>query len=151
MDNYIRKLQVKSLFEAKTNLNVDFDEKINCLFGVNGSGKTTIISILVASMFCDIAKLITLPFSEVSIFIAPTKKKKAKLFFKVTKLENTIEYCFNTEYYETGNSENKQLMFDSSRFSKRDIERQDEKKKTVILNLINSQVSTTYVPLSRIH
>lgn len=148
MDNYIRKLQVNSLFDENTELRIEFDEKVNCLYGVNGSGKTTIINILVASMFCDVIKLSSLPFSKVSIFISPTGKRRAKLFFDVTKTEGKIEYKFNKEYI---NSDDESFLFDLQTISKREPDRIDERKKAKVIQRIKDHVSTTYVPLSRMH
>lgn len=146
MDNYIRKLHVKSLFEDKADFKIEFDEKINCLYGVNGSGKTTIINILVACMFCDIPKLVNLPFSRVSIYISPTNKKRAKLFFEVIKSETKIEYCFDESYID---SENIGQIFEFSALSKRETDRIEERKKSKVIDLIKAYVTTTYVPLSR--
>lgn len=149
MDNYIRKLQVQSLFGDKAELKVEFDEKINCLYGVNGSGKTTTINILVASMTCDVNRLSILPFSKVSIFISPTGKRRAKHFFDVIKMDGNIRYHFNTEYLSPNDVDLEIVDFLIS--SKRELDRVDEKKKGIVTQLIKNNVTTTYVPLSRMH
>lgn len=75
MDHYIRKLKIESLFDDKNTVSIDFIENVNCIYGVNGSGKTTIISLLVASLSCDIKKIANLLFKKAFIYIAPAKKR----------------------------------------------------------------------------
>ncbi len=149
MDNYIRKLSVKSLFNEKTNLSLDFDEKVNCLFGVNGSGKTTVINLLVASLFCDAFKLSTLAFTSVIVSIAHTGKKKARPFFEVTKMANGVAYRFFPEFVDSEKDEAAEFIFPD--ISRKEVSRAEEIKKQKVLERIKVHVSTTYVPLSRLH
>lgn len=149
MDHYIRKLSVKSLFNEKTNLTVDFDEKVNCLYGVNGSGKTTVINLLVASLLCDIPKLLTLSFSKVIISIALSGKRKAQPFFEVNKDQTNINYIFYPEFLDAENDED--AKFEFSVGLKKELDRIEDLKKLKVTGKIRNYVSTTYVPLSRMH
>lgn len=149
MDNYIRKLNVKSLFNEKTNLNIDFDEKVNCLYGVNGSGKTTVINLLVASLFCDVSKLSNLPFSKIIISIAPTGKRKAQPFFEVSKNQSDITYTFYKDFVDDANQEEGAFAFPG--ILKKELDPRDEFKRIKVIEKIKKYVSTTYVPLSRMH
>jgi len=82
MDNYVRRLRIESLFAEDNNFTIDFDENVNCIYGSNGTGKTTVINILVASLCLDLKQLSKLPFKNASIQTSQTGKKKRKTFFR---------------------------------------------------------------------
>jgi predicted ATPase len=146
MDNYIRRLTVKSLFNHNNDLVIDFNEKINCLYGVNGSGKTTIINLLVASVFCDLTRLANLSFHKATIYISLAGKRRAKPFFDVIKTDSGIDYSFYSEF-----SDPSEQYFHFPSSIKREIDRLEEMKRNTVTDIIKRYVTTTYVPLSRMH
>lgn len=85
MENYLRRVSITSLFERNNNYSIDFIEGANCLYGDNGTGKTSIINLIVSSLNCDLGKLKTLPFESVTLYTAKTGQVRPKKFMRVEK------------------------------------------------------------------
>lgn len=66
---YLKKLEVKNLFN-RFDLNLEFKNKINILYGINGSGKTTVLHILTNALNGDYARFFYLSFSKISILFS---------------------------------------------------------------------------------
>ena len=138
MKNYIRKVKVRSLFENNYDLDINFEEKTNCIFGENGTGKTTIINLIVATLNCDIKVLSSIPFESIEILTAKFGTKRARKSIFVNKLnEEEIEFSIFT----SEGKKNFKLQKDSR---KSQLEREE------ILNILGDILHLTYVPLSRL-
>lgn len=85
MENYLRKVVIEGLFEKNNNYSIDFIEGANCIYGDNGTGKTSIINLIVSSLSCDLNKLKTVPFESLSLYTAKTGQVRAKKFIIVRK------------------------------------------------------------------
>lgn len=91
MENYLRKVLIDGLFEKKNNYSIEFIEGANCLYGDNGTGKTSIINLIVSCLNCDLNKLKTLPFDSIVLYTAKTGQVRAKKFLQVQKTYPTIK------------------------------------------------------------
>jgi len=85
MSEYIRRIKVVSLFSKENLIDLDFSDGANCIFGVNGAGKTTIINLIDAIITCKINYILKLPFSSVEIFTAKRGQKRSRRFIKIEK------------------------------------------------------------------
>ncbi len=61
---------VVGLFEDDNNYIIDFEKGSNCLFGDNGTGKTTLINLIVAGLETDLLVLMGVNFEYLSITIS---------------------------------------------------------------------------------
>lgn len=140
MNNYIRRLKIKSLFAHGNDLNIDFEEQVNCIYGANGTGKTTVINILVASLYCDIKQLSRLPFQSIAILTSSAGKKRPKPFLEVSKNpEGLIAFKF------MGSGD----LFECTISSRKNIDPTEEVSKKHLVDLIRNHLAITYVPLTR--
>ncbi|MBC2703481.1 AAA family ATPase [Desulfobacula sp.] len=94
MKNYIRRVRVTDLFDQQNDLVIDFDQSINCIFGVNGTGKTVLINLIVNALFINSQDLFKTPFSSISILTAPDGKKQPEKFLNVSFDGHKINYLF---------------------------------------------------------
>lgn len=69
MNNIIKRVMVVGLFERGNDYLIEFDTGSNCLFGDNGTGKTTLINLIVAVLAGDIGVLTDIEFEYVEITI----------------------------------------------------------------------------------
>ncbi|RUN96892.1 hypothetical protein EKN26_17415 [Enterobacter bugandensis] len=91
MENYLRKVVIEGLFEAENNYTINFIEGANCIYGDNGTGKTSIINLIVSSLSCDITKLRALPFDSILLYTAKSGQVRSKKFLRVYKKKPTIK------------------------------------------------------------
>ncbi|MBD8082608.1 AAA family ATPase [Chryseobacterium caseinilyticum] len=68
--NKIKKVLIKKFWGDKT-VEIDFDKDINFLIGVNGSGKTTIINLIAATLCADFKTLDLTQFQSIEITLYP--------------------------------------------------------------------------------
>lgn len=139
MGSYVRRVKIKSLFEKDNNLIIDFTENTNCIYGDNGTGKTTVINLVVAALKCDMKKLIEIPFSSLEIMTARRGTKRQIRAIKIDKSsDDKIEFnILPSNLYET--------------FESIDDVKENSKKYTVILEALQVLLNLTYVPLSRLN
>ena len=90
MENYLRKVVIEGLFEKDNDYTIDFIEGANCIYGDNGTGKTSIINLIVSCLSCDIGKLKILPFESVILYTAKSGQIRAKKFLHVQKTPPSI-------------------------------------------------------------
>lgn len=143
MDNYIRKVSIKSLFSTDNNLSISFKDGINCIFGVNGSGKTTVINLLVSCLDCDLNTLNSIPFSEIKVLFARSGQTKGRIFIKVSKSEEKIMFELPVDEVYVEFEKTKDGSWISTGKTK--------KNKDEILKYISNSLKLTYVPLTRMH
>jgi predicted ATPase len=85
----IEKVLIKSFWGDKT-VTLNFKEDVNFLIGVNGSGKTTIINLIAASLSADFSTLDRIQFKTIHIALKNTSDKKhgkGSSFIEVQKTE----------------------------------------------------------------
>ncbi|MDH5561903.1 MAG: AAA family ATPase [Deltaproteobacteria bacterium] len=139
MENYIRKVKIRSLFEVNNNLEIQFVEKTNCIFGENGTGKTTIINLIVSTLNCDLKILSSIPFVSIEIMTAKIGTKRARKSIFVNKINNEeIEF----HIYEKNIHEKFNTQLD---------QRVNLKKISIIIDGLNDILNLTYVPLNRLN
>lgn len=74
--SFIEKVGISGFWGSR-NISFKFDKDVNFIIGVNGSGKTTAVNLIVAALKCDFAALDKIEFSKIEISVghAGTKKK----------------------------------------------------------------------------
>lgn len=144
MDYYIRRVTIQDLFEGKNDYKIDLTEGCNCIYGGNGTGKTTIISLIVSCLNAEIDRIAKTPFSSITIHLAKSKQSRPIHFLKVTRTQNlsgtSIDYEILDDEPKTfqlsPRSRNSEISNDST-----------ETLKHRIFDFIN----LTHVPLLRMH
>lgn len=86
-------------------VHLQFNESINFLIGVNGSGKTTIINIVSNALSVDVGQLLTMPFSELAILftkgemIRVEKTSKTNVNFSINYKEDFFRFDLEHDEY----------------------------------------------------
>lgn len=170
MENYIRRVRVSGLFGRETELVVDFDQSINCIYGVNGTGKTVLINLIVNALKVNVPELSRSSFESITILTALDGKKQPESYLTVTRYGDEIFYSFFNNFiidkditgtpkhleilsgvkYRPGKS-SKRSLFDSIWLDRQKfLEEQFEVIPIGLLKkVITRHVSLTYVPLLR--
>lgn len=144
MDFYIRRVTIQDLFESKNDYKIDLTEGCNCIYGGNGTGKTTIISLIVSCLNAEIDRIAKTPFSTIAIHLAKSKQSRPTNFLKVTRSHDASG---TTIVYEILNEEPKIFIL-SPRNRNNEISNEvTESLKQRIFDFIN----LTHVPLLRMH
>jgi len=86
--NYIEKVEILGFWGDKT-VTISFKEQENFLIGVNGSGKTTIINLIAATLEADFYTLDRFQFDKLTLHLRNKEDKRKKPFIEVIKEENT--------------------------------------------------------------
>jgi predicted ATPase len=74
--NYIEKVTIEGFWGERT-LSFNFNDDVNFIIGINGSGKTTAVNIVVAALTADFSELDRLEFSKIEIKLkSKTSRKK---------------------------------------------------------------------------
>ena len=87
--NYIDKVRIEGFWGDKT-IEMDFNKDINFLIGVNGSGKTTFINLVAATLQLDFKTLDRLQYDKIYIRLKSFENKKFKPFVEIEKKETDI-------------------------------------------------------------
>lgn len=95
MDFYIRRVSISDLFEPGNNYKIELFQGCNCIFGGNGTGKTTIINLIVSCLNADFESIAKTPFSSITIQLAKSGQSRALRFLTVNRqfdkvLSNTV-------------------------------------------------------------
>lgn len=85
--NYIERVNINGFWGDKK-VKLFFTKKENFLIGVNGSGKTTIINLIAATIEADFQTLDRIEFDKITIGLVSTNSKKSKSRLIVQKEEN---------------------------------------------------------------
>ncbi|MDH5217565.1 MAG: ATP-binding protein [Gammaproteobacteria bacterium] len=80
-------------FWGNYSVNLDFDTDVNFLIGVNGSGKTTIINMIAATLSADFPTLDRLPFSKIKIQLSKARSKARPVIELDKKPSKNSPYC----------------------------------------------------------
>ncbi|QHI69615.1 ATP-binding protein [Tichowtungia aerotolerans] len=97
MANYIRRVRVVGLFHQENELVVDFEQTINCIYGVNGTGKTVLINLIVNALRVNATELLSAPFESITILTAAEGKRQPETFLTVSKFEDELQYVFHID------------------------------------------------------
>lgn len=87
--NYIDYVRIDGFWGDKT-VEIEFNQDINFLIGVNGSGKTTFINLIAATLQLDFTTLDRLQYDKIHIRLRSFDNKKFKPFVEIEKKENEI-------------------------------------------------------------
>lgn len=105
MEYYIRRVIIQDLFEPKNDYRIDLSEGSNCIYGSNGTGKTTIINLIVNCLNVELEAIAKTPFSSISIDLAKTGQVRAIKFLKLSKSNISLSLDTEIEYeIESSNS-----------------------------------------------
>ncbi len=85
--NYIERVEILGFWGDKT-VDISFKEKENFLIGVNGSGKTTIINLIAATLEADFYTLDRFQFDKITLHLRNKEDKRKKPFIEVIKEDN---------------------------------------------------------------
>lgn len=114
--NKIEKVKIDSFWGDKE-VNLKFKDDVNFLIGVNGSGKTTIINLIAATLKADFATLDRINFKKIQVSLKPKiidAKTKKTAVIEVEKAEKDSSpypnIIFKIKRYE--DSEAKQYLLD---------------------------------------
>ncbi len=73
--NFIDKVSIKGFWGDRA-LEFSFNEDVNFLIGINGSGKTTVINLIVAALKADFSILDTIEFDQITISLRESNGRK---------------------------------------------------------------------------
>ncbi|MFJ4111485.1 AAA family ATPase [Pseudomonas sp. NPDC089758] len=144
MDYYIRRVTIQDLFESKNDYKIDLTEGCNCIYGGNGTGKTTIINLIVSCLNAEIDRIAKTPFSTISIHLAKSKQIRPASFLKVTRNQDISGTVIS---YEIFNEESKTFIISPRARSNEISNELTDSLKHKIFKYIN----LTHVPLLRMH
>lgn len=100
--NKIKKVLIKKFWGDKT-VEINFDKDVNFLIGVNGSGKTTIINLIAATLCADFKTLDITQFQSIEITLYP--KNNLDAIIRVEKKERDFspfpEITFSLKNYDS--------------------------------------------------
>ena len=146
MDHYIRRVAINDLFETGNNYKIDLFQGCNCLYGGNGTGKTTIINLIVNSLNVEVESISKTPFSSITISLAKSGQSRAFKFLQVTRQFDPKTLNTIITYEVDGTTPAPFIVNSRARFMEPYSESIDGLKK-YIYDLVN----LTHVPLLRMH
>lgn len=97
----IESVYVEGFWGART-VKFDFHDDVNFLIGINGSGKTTVVNLVVAALTADLATLDRIDFSEIRIKLKTNINRKKPLILVKKKFSDTNP--FPSIYFEVRTS-----------------------------------------------
>jgi predicted ATP-binding protein involved in virulence len=158
MERYIRRVRVEGMFDSELEMVVDFSPADNCIFGINGSGKTVLINLIVASIQCDIEMLSKLPFKSIRIVTAPVGGKKESNFLTVEKTSYGAVYNFHESMnldikVRLGRELLSNISVDKDKsykiYNRQARSEENSKRRIMLKRLIAQFIPFTYIPLLR--
>jgi predicted ATPase len=149
VEYYIRKVVINDLFEVGNNYKIDLHEGCNCLYGSNGTGKTTVINLIVNSLSVELESLSKTPFAAISIFLAKSGQVRASKFLVVTKGKSGIPGVTDIRYEVDGYA-GYSFSVGSKNIANRIQDRYGDEPEE-LKRLILQKVNLTHVPLLRMH
>ncbi|MGF1874894.1 AAA family ATPase [Photobacterium frigidiphilum] len=153
MDNYIRRVLIEDLFELNNNYKIDLSDGCNCIYGGNGTGKTTIINLIVNSISADVDAISKAAFGSISIRLAKCGQKRARKFFTLTK-ENISNNSHHNLIKLTYDFEDLDESFVININSRDSFDLTSERNSEVInkiKDILHDNINLTHVPLLRLH
>lgn len=144
MDFYIRRVSISDLFESNNNYKIDLTEGCNCIYGGNGTGKTTIINLIVNCLNVEIDRIAKIPFTSITIQLSKSKQSRPLKFIKVSRF---TDFTGSTINFELEGQEPHTFIIGSRSRPIEVANEVTENLKQKIFSLIN----LTHVPLLRMH
>lgn len=153
MEFYIRKVKIEGLFEKGNDYDISLVEGCNCIYGNNGTGKTTIINLIVNSLTVDIESLASLPFASLTIQLAESGKRRARTFFRLEKkIVSSAFFSDDVDFTYIVDGLDEQIKFElqGKKYVNKRLDKNDLKAEKLREYLL-SRIRLTHVPLLRIH
>lgn len=145
MDFYIRRVLINDLFELGNSYKIELAQGCNCIFGSNGTGKTTIINLIVNSLNVEIESIAKTSFSSIVISLAKSGQSRAFKFLKISK-QHDASISSTLVTYELDETSPFAFVVNSRKQMEQYSEAVDGLKK-----YIHDVVNLTHVPLLRMH
>lgn len=137
---YITELRVRGLAGNSRELHYKLDPHVNIFWGLNGSGKTSLLRLLHAALMNDTASLQRIPFKSVSFQIFDPSSRAT--FVRSIDMDAEPDEVSRTEYVQVGPEDFELVEVEGERAWKDDF---------LSKNIIASgQLEHTYLPISRI-
>lgn len=94
--NIINRVKIEGFWGDRI-IDIDFHKDVNFLIGVNGSGKTTVINLIAATLLADFQTLDKIDFKKIKIYLSEVDGRKKP---KIEVIKGETEYSpFNTILY----------------------------------------------------
>lgn len=146
----IKKIEIKNLYG--NNYEISFNEDLSILYGVNGSGKTTILNIIYYVMSGNIEGILQYEFEDISI-------KFSNKYIKISNFDGEIiidngdeKFSFSEKEILFSYKRNKNMHMDINKYN---FEKTDDYyvESSIDLDLMNIELKQlfelTYIPLDR--
>ncbi|EGQ8005652.1 AAA family ATPase [Vibrio parahaemolyticus] len=121
---------------------VDFRPDVNFFAGLNGSGKTTALNMIMALLTPSVDKLLEIRFSNASLIV---EKAKEIIRIECNKIDDDIRLSINNEYAILGQED---ISYEDIHFSNRRVRAAHEKSSDVI-RAIRRLASPMFLSLDR--
>ncbi|HCE2428486.1 TPA: AAA family ATPase [Vibrio parahaemolyticus] len=121
---------------------VDFRHDVNFFAGLNGSGKTSALNLIMALLTPSLDKLLEMRFSNASLII---KKAKDTIHIECSKLNDDIRLSVNNEYTMLGQED---IIYEEHMYSSRR-ERAGIHKNSDVIRAIRRLASPMFLSLDR--
>lgn len=155
--NFIESVSVEG-FWGEYNIRFDFHDSVNFIIGINGSGKTTAVNLIVAALTADFFELDRLEFSKIYIKLK-SKSSRKKPAVCITKKADLISPFASIEYEIWESASEKSIKFSLDdfeekmmirRYSKRLIQREIYRRHgRSIDSILNKLVNTSWLSVHR--
>ncbi len=155
---------MKGLWGRKS-LSLKFDEHVNFLTGLNGSGKTTVINLIAATLGADFATLDRISFESIDIEVVDPQKRTNRSNIIVQKRRNQKSEFLSIEYEISGSSKSdnyrfsvdslpEQLMLRESMTYQRDarnlyVRQRLSRGSETVLEKLRQQINLTWLSIHR--
>ncbi|OCQ54574.1 hypothetical protein Ppb6_00143 [Photorhabdus australis subsp. thailandensis] len=96
---YIKKVELEGIHK-RYDLEIDFNESLNILYGKNGTGKSTLIHIIANVANCDFIRFAFLEFISIKVtysndaYVCLTQREENNEKFVIIKTDSDAEFSF---------------------------------------------------------
>lgn len=136
------------LFEKGNNYFLEFEKGSNCLFGDNGTGKTTIIDLIVSSLSCNLATIMKINFSQIAITILDHNGKDKVIDVYKSKPNSADPFDNNYDLFSDQNeiSNKKFVDINSDPWIQKEIKKSEELSPIKIIYVLGDEDFTFEFP-----
>ncbi|ELN6869684.1 AAA family ATPase [Vibrio parahaemolyticus] len=157
--NYIDNVKVEGFWGERT-LEFNFHDDVNFIIGINGSGKTTAINIIVAALTAEFSELDRLEFSKITIKLkSTTTRKKPSVIITKKPNDNTPFSSIEYEIKESASDKPIKLSLDDfeeqmmiRRYPRHMVEREFFRRKGVgvgVTKVLDNLVNVSWLSVHR--